>query len=119
MAIHVEECGAATFLDHSNIEVGDDFEAQILKAAAGSQELLILLTPWSIQRHYLWIEFGLFLNSSKRIVGVYTGFTAQEIAAHDGLPVRLKRGYLVNLNEIDQYLKELTERAQTWRSRNG
>ena len=119
VAIHVEECGAATFLDHSNIQVGDDFDAQIFKAAAASQELLILLTPWSIQRHYLWMELGLFWKTSKRIVSIYHGFTAHEIAAHDGIPVRLKLGHLVSLNEIDQYLKELTARAQSWRLGNG
>lgn len=119
LAVAVEARGATTFLDHSAIEAGDDFDAKILKAAAASQELLILLTPWSLQRPYLWMELGLFWKTPKRIVCIYHGFTAQEIAAHDGIPVLLKRGHLLSLNESDQYLKELADRVRSWSAGNG
>lgn len=50
---HVADCGAITFLDEADIEYGDDFEERILAAARASEELLVLLTPWSIKRPYI------------------------------------------------------------------
>lgn len=50
IAQHISECGASSFLDEADIDHGDDFEERILHAAHGSQELLVLLTPWATTR---------------------------------------------------------------------
>jgi hypothetical protein len=119
IARHLQKCGAAFFLNEENVEAGDDFEDRIRKAAAASQELLILLTPVSITRHYVWMELGLFWSTGKRIVGVYSGFPGKESIADDSIPVLLRRGHLVSLNEIDTYLSQLAGRVRSWGQGDG
>jgi hypothetical protein len=58
IAREIEECGAVPFLDEANIAVGEDFEDRILAALIQAKELLVLLTPWSLSRLYVWAEIG-------------------------------------------------------------
>ena len=58
IAREIEACGAVPFLDEANIAVGDDFEDRILDALEESKELVVLLTPWSLSRPYVWAELG-------------------------------------------------------------
>ena len=111
IAIHVGACGAATFLDESDIAYGDDFENQIINAADNSTELLVLLTPWATTRPYIWIEIGLFLRDRKRIVGVLHGMTAKEVSTDERIPALLKRIDLVEINNLDGYFKQLQARV--------
>src|ERR1017187_2331988 len=74
----VEECGYDTFLDVFDIYAGDDFEEVIACAANESDELLVLLTPRSIESKYVWIEFGHFRRTKKRIVCILDGLTAAD-----------------------------------------
>src|SRR5689334_4371608 len=60
IANYICDCGAACFLDESNVQIGDDFEEKIREAANASDELLVLLTPWAIDRPYVWLEMGPF-----------------------------------------------------------
>jgi TIR domain len=55
---HIEAAGASTFLDEADIEHGDNFAERILEATDTSDELLLLLTPWSVKRTWNWIEVG-------------------------------------------------------------
>ncbi len=54
IAEKIEACGASTFLDEAHIAVGEDFEERILQALDRANELLVLLTPWSLNRPYVW-----------------------------------------------------------------
>ena len=112
IATAVEACGATTFLDEANIEYGDDFEAKILEAARGADELLVLLTPWATQRPYIWMEIGAFWGAGKRIVGVLQGLTAEELATRKEIPALLKRTVLLESNDLDQYFPQLAGRVQ-------
>lgn len=58
IAGHIQVSGASTFLDEADVQIGDDFEERIVEAARNCNELLVLLTPWSIQRPYIWMEIG-------------------------------------------------------------
>ena len=42
--------GATPFLDEANVEVGEDFEESILSFLEQAHELLVLLTPWALDR---------------------------------------------------------------------
>ena len=53
IARHIEATGATPFLDEADVEVGDDFEEKILHALDDAQELIVLLTPWSLSRPYV------------------------------------------------------------------
>jgi hypothetical protein len=112
IARHIEECGALTFLDEADVEYGDDFEERILTAARQSQELLVLLTPWSVTRPYIWLEIGAVWGFGGRIIGLLHGLTPSELVAQDGTPALLKRIDLVELNQIDSYFEQLRRRVQ-------
>jgi hypothetical protein len=47
-----------TFLDEAEIEVGGDFEAEILEALDRADELVVLLTPWALERPTSWRSSG-------------------------------------------------------------
>lgn len=112
LARYVHQCGASTFLDQADIDHGDDFEERILAAADSANELLVLLTPWSRTRPYIWLEIGLFWGNRRRIVGVLYGLTAKDLSATDGIPALLKKIDLVNINDIDSYFQQLKRRVE-------
>lgn len=61
IAEQIEALGAKTFLDEAHIAVGEDFEERILHALDQANELLVLLTPWSLERPYV-NEFDQYLS---------------------------------------------------------
>jgi hypothetical protein len=118
IAFHIRQCGALSFLDQFDLRYGDDFEEEILKAADLSSEQLVLLTPWSKARPYIYLEMGAFWISRKRIVGVLYGLTSQEIVGEEGIPALLKKIHLLELNEIDLYFDQLRQRVLEWEQQN-
>lgn len=58
IAREISACGASAFLDEADVEVGDDFEERILEFLEKANELLVLLTPWALDRPYVWAELG-------------------------------------------------------------
>lgn len=110
LANHIEELGASTFLDESDIEYGDDFEERILEAVRVSQELLVLLTPWALKRPYIWLEIGAIWGLGRRVIGVLHGLSPNELVTQEGTPALLKRIDLVELNNIDTYFEQLKRR---------
>ncbi len=111
MADHIHRCGHTTFLDQVNLSHGDDFEQEILRQADESSELLVLFTPWALDRRYLWLEIGVFWGARKRIVGVLYGLTAKELIADEKTPVAIKRLLLLEINQIDSYFLQLQNRS--------
>jgi hypothetical protein len=107
----LRDYGASPFLDEADIEFGDDFEDRILEAARGSQEMLVLLTPWALKRPYIWLEIGAVWGLGRRVVGVLHGLTPNELVTQDGTPALLKRIDLVQLNRVDEYLTQVGARV--------
>lgn len=58
IARDIKACGAVPFLDESDIEAGGDFEDAILAFLSKADELVVLLTPWALDRPYIWAEIG-------------------------------------------------------------
>jgi hypothetical protein len=111
LAIHIRTNGADTFLDEADIQAGDDFEDEILKAEATCTELVVLLTPWSLKRNYVWMEIAFFRRGGKRIVGVLHGTTVKSIATDEKIAVLLKKLDLIDLNNVDTYFAQLKGRV--------
>jgi hypothetical protein len=109
---HIEARGAAAFLDERDIPAGGDFLAKILNAEPDCEELLVLLTPWSIKRAYVLFEISCFTHSWKRIVGIPHGLTADEVAKDPYIGVLLGRRDLVDINRIESYFEELDARVK-------
>jgi len=118
IAFHIQQCGALSFLDQFDLRYGDDFEEEILKAIDLSSEQLVLLTPWSKARPYIYVEIGAFWHRGKTPVVVLHGLTKQEIIGDEGIPVLLKRIQLLELNEIELYFEQLREKVLAWERQN-
>ena len=109
----VEAAGASTFLDETDVAVSEDFEEKILKALDTAKELLVLLTPWSLTRPYVWAEIGAAWGRRIPIVGVLHGLTPEDLQSNSNVPTLLKRRSLIQLNDIETYLEELAERIKS------
>ena len=112
IASHVERCGADTFLDEAQIAVGADFDEEIRNALERANELLILLTPWSLGRPYVWAEAGLAWGRRLPIIGLLNGLTAADLRARPEVPIFLKKRDLLDLNGIAVYLEQLQKRVR-------
>jgi len=58
IAREITKCGAEAFLDEAEIGIGDDFEEEILAFLDNADELVVLMTPWALERPYVWAELG-------------------------------------------------------------
>ena len=103
--------GAETFLDEAKIAVGANFENDILSALRKADELVVLITPWSLKRPYVWMEIGAAWLKGIPIIVLLLGVTSAEFQEKANVPVALKQRNLLPLNNVDRYISELTERV--------
>jgi hypothetical protein len=111
IAREITACGAAPFLDEAEIETGAEFEDSILAFLSKAHELVVLLTPWALDRPYVWAEIGAAWGRRIPIVVILHGITPQELQSRPGMPVFIKKRNLIDLNDIGTYLKELRSRV--------
>ncbi len=112
IAREIEACGAAPFLDEAHVDAGADFEEDILNFLNRAHELVVLLTPWALERPHVWAEIGAAWGRRIPIVALLLGITPAELQSRPGIPVLLKKRDLLQLNDIGAYLEQLKERAQ-------
>ncbi|MEW6218828.1 MAG: toll/interleukin-1 receptor domain-containing protein [Thermodesulfobacteriota bacterium] len=112
IAREIADRGAVPFLDEAEIDVGADFEDDILSFLEKADELVVLITPWALERPYVWAELGAAWGRRIPIVGLLLGLSASELQARPGVPVLLKKRDLLTLNEIDVYLGQLRGRIR-------
>ncbi len=112
IAREIEACGAAPFLDEAQVDAGADFEEDILDFLQRAHELVVLLTPWALERPYVWAEIGAAWGRRIPIVALLLGITATELQIRPGIPVLLKKRDLLELNDIEVYLEQLAARVQ-------
>ena len=112
IAREIAACGAIAFLDEAEIDVGADFEDDILSFLEKADELVVLITPWALERPYVWAELGAAWGRRIPIVGLLQGITASELQSRAGVPILLKKRDLLPLNEIDVYLTQLRGRTK-------
>ena len=76
----VSACGAVPFLHDADIPKGaSDFKTIIRHELAASRELVVLFTPWSASRSWVWIELGAAWNLEILIVAVFYGMTVNDL----------------------------------------
>ena len=104
----IEATGASTFRDDRDIDGGDDIPAEIRAQIKQSRELVVLLSPDSVDRPWVLLEVGAAWGWRKnyRIVPVLCHVTV------DAIPDIIKGKKAFHLNEFDQYLKELRKRVK-------
>jgi TIR domain len=111
IAREISACGAKPFLDEAEIDVGGDFEEEILDYLDKADELVVLMSPWALERPYVWAELGAAWIRRIPIVILLQGMTPGEFQTKQGVPVFLKKRNLLELNGIDGYFTELRKRA--------
>ncbi len=110
IAREIENRGGTPFLDEAEIDAGADFEEDILNFLERAHELVVLLTPWALDRPYVWAEIGAAWGRRIPIVALLLGITPSELQTRPGIPVLLKKRNLLQLNEIEIYLEQLAAR---------
>lgn len=108
----VDDLGIDTFLDEAEVEVGADFAEEIREWLERADELLVLWTPWSLERPFVWAEVGGAWIRRIPIVQVLYGLLASDLQGRANFPSFLKSRDMVGLNDIDTYLGELERRSR-------
>jgi TIR domain len=117
--IELKKLDVTIFLDDGFLDVGDDFEKIILKELKSSDELVVLITPESIKRPYVWLEIGAAWIREIRIVGILHGITIEELSSDPKNPVLIKKSNLIHLNDFDKYANQLKKRLLQQTNPNG
>jgi hypothetical protein len=112
IAREIESSGAKPFLDEAEVDAGADFEEDILDFLERAHELVVLLTPWALDRPYVWAELGAAWGRRIPIVALLLGITPSELQKRPETPVFLKKRDLLQLNEVETYLEQLKARVQ-------
>jgi hypothetical protein len=113
----IAHCGASAFLDDAQIQTGADFEEEILAFLNRAHELVVLLTPWAMDRPYVWAELGAAWARRIPIVVLLHGLNAAELQSKPGAPVFLKAKNCRDLNDVARYFAELRSRVRSRRAR--
>jgi TIR domain-containing protein len=108
----VNKAGAEVFIDIFDIKSGDRIEERVHSGLTGCTELISLLTPWSVDRNWVWSEMAGAWALRKRYVGVIYGLTLEEIDREHGGLAMLAPTNVINLNDFDAYLNELKVRIE-------
>lgn len=106
----VRECGADAILDAYDIKSGDEVVTALAKLLGQASELVVLFTPASRNRAWVWMEVGVMRLNGKRVVPVFHGMTLSDLAdtGGDGAIAGLVPR---QLNDFDLYLAELQGRV--------
>ena len=94
------------FLDAKDIEGGDSIHEAIRQNLRECDELVVLLSPYSINRPWVLIEVGAAWALGKRVIAIIDKVTPQE------MPDILSHQKALDLNEFDEYLEQLLARAR-------
>lgn len=104
------------FIDVFDIEKGDDIEGRIFQELPNCDELLALLTPWSADRNWVWVEIGAARGLGKRVVAVLYGLSLQSLDSDKGGRAFLGSKNIADINDLDAYFSEVEQRAEARRS---
>ena len=111
IAREIEAQGARAFLDEADVDVGAEFDEDIRRFLDEADELVVLFTPWSLERPFVWTEIGAAWIRRIPIVIVLHGLTIAAFQSRPTAPVFLKKRDIIVLNEIDSYFSQLRERV--------
>ena len=109
MARLIENVGATPFIDIFGVKKGDRIESKTQEGLGAANELVALLTPWSVDRNWVWAEIGGAWGSHRRYV---YGLTMEEIEKDKGGLAMLAPTNCVAIDEFDDYLLELKQRIE-------
>lgn len=116
IASAIHNTGAPAFLDEKNIPKGRDFKKRIYDEIKESDELVVLITPWSSKRSWIWIEIGAAWIQDMPVVAVFYGVEPKDLEESGQGKAVLEDINIIQLNDFDLYVKELTDRVKEGQS---
>lgn len=108
ICVKIEELGATTFRDDRDICGGDIIPEIIRKEIKQSKEMIVLLTPESVNRQWILLEVGAAWGWRKDYLIVPIRYHIEI----DPIPEMVKKTKTRELNEFDNYLTELANRIK-------
>jgi hypothetical protein len=99
----LEAAGAGTFRDDKDIYGGDDIPARVKAEMRLCEECVVILTPNSISRPWVWLEVGLAIAAEIRIVPILC-----EISIEQAGPLRAMRAF--TWRQLDRYILDVQRR---------
>lgn len=104
----IDATGATSFRDDRDINGGDSIPESIRTQIQVSRELVVLLTPDSIERPWVLLEVGAAWGRRKdyRIIPVLCH------VSFDAVPDIIEGKKAFHINEFDKYLAELNRRVK-------
>lgn len=111
MARLIVEAGASPFIDVFDIEAGDKIPERVLLGLRQCNELVALLTPWSVDRKWVWTEISAAWALGKRFIPVIYGISIDDIRKNHGGLAFVADTNIIALDDFDNYISELFERA--------
>jgi hypothetical protein len=106
----MEEVGASTFRDDRDVDGGDDIPERIRSEIKRSRELVVLLTPNSVNRPWVLLEVGAAWGCRKtmRIVPILCHVDV------DTVPDMIKAKKAIHMNDCEAFFAELKERVKKY-----
>lgn len=99
------------FLDAIDIDLGDNFRTVILEEIERCNELLVLLTPSSLQRAWVLAEVGAALSKGRRVVAIRFGLEMEELHRR-GIVSLIGDTQIIELDNVDDYIEAIVKRAR-------
>lgn len=96
-----------TFRDDRDIEGGEDIPEAICRQIKQSRELVVLLTPESIDRPWVLLEVGMAFMWRK-------DFPITAVLCHvevEPIPAMLKSKKAISINDFERFVAEVRKRA--------
>lgn len=114
IAKEVRSLGGATFLDETDIPKGNlDFKRIILEEIKASNELIVLFTPQSQMRSWVWIEMGAAWGRDIPVVAVFYGMEASDLEDTGQGKGFLENSNILTLDDLNnEYLNQLRLRIE-------
>ena len=106
MARLIEERDIRTFFDEKDFQGGDRIPETIKKNIKECEELLVLLSSASVQSDWVKYEIAVAWALDKKLVPIVDKLSPEQMPV---LPEQVKA---VDLNDFDNYLNNLVERAK-------
>jgi hypothetical protein len=98
--------GVRVFLDAKDIEGGDSISEVIREHLLSCNELMVLMSRYSVDRPWVLIEMGAAWVLGKRIVAVTDKVSPEE------MPDIVAPHKAMDINSFDDYLEQLLKRAK-------
>lgn len=107
----IRASGAEVFVDNGAILYGDDFREEVFQELQRCDELLILLTPSSVKRPWIFAELGASIVRKVRVVAIRYGVSEEDLRTLGVLSI-LGTSKILLPSDTARYVDQLRDRVK-------